>query len=92
MYILVSSSSSRMVYLCMYMKEECKPTKYACCPAVISALLRLSPPCSVKYTGLLGLGCVGLLTMCDLWQLIADTTIDLVRSILPSPRSIAFSM
>ena len=37
----------------------------------------------VKYTGLLGLGCVGLLTLCDLWQLIADTTIDLVNH--PTP-------
>ena len=42
-------------------------------PSLPPSLLR------VKYTGLLGLGCVGLLTICDLWQLIADTTIDLVR-------------
>jgi len=33
----------------------------------------------VKYTGLLGLGCVGLLTICDLWQLVADPTLDMVR-------------
>ena len=35
--------------------------------------------CRVKYTGLLGLGCVGLLTICDLWQLVADPTLDMVR-------------
>ena len=40
--------------------------------------------CRVKYTGLLGLGCVGLLTICDLWQLIADTTIDLVGESPPA--------
>ncbi len=36
-------------------------------------------PCSVKYSGFLGLACVGLLTVCDLWQLLADKAIDVVR-------------
>ncbi len=38
----------------------------------------LCMPCSVKYSGLLGLACVGLLTVCDLWQLLADKAIDMV--------------
>ncbi|XP_064395458.1 protein O-mannosyl-transferase 1-like isoform X2 [Halichondria panicea] len=33
----------------------------------------------VKYSGLLGLGCVGLLTLCDLWQLLADKAIDVTE-------------
>ena len=32
----------------------------------------------VKYTGLLALGCVGLLALCDLWQIVADLAVDKV--------------
>ena len=33
----------------------------------------------VKYTGLLALGCVGLLALCDLWQIVADLAVDKVN-------------
>lgn len=36
----------------------------------------------VKYTGVLGLACVGLLTVCDLWQLVGDHALNLVMSYL----------
>ena len=32
----------------------------------------------VKYTGVLGLACIGLLTICDLWQLVGDHALNLV--------------
>ena len=32
----------------------------------------------VKYTGLLCLGCVGLLALCDLWQIVGDLATDKV--------------
>lgn len=30
----------------------------------------------VKYTGLVGLGCVGLLALCDIWQIVGDLAVD----------------
>lgn len=49
-------------------------------------------PCRVKYTGLLGLGCIGLLTICDLWQLIADPTLDLVSGDVTTTRVVEYFM
>jgi dolichyl-phosphate-mannose--protein O-mannosyl transferase len=33
---------------------------------------------SVKYTGLFALGCVGLLALCDIWQIVGDLAVDKV--------------
>lgn len=33
---------------------------------------------SVKYTGLIAVGCVGLLGLCDLWQIVGDLAVDKV--------------
>ena len=41
-------------------------------------ILLVLPLNSVKYTGLLALGCVGLLALCDLWQIVADLAVDKV--------------
>lgn len=34
---------------------------------------------SVKYTGLIAVGCVGLLGLCDLWQIVGDLAVDKVH-------------
>jgi dolichyl-phosphate-mannose-protein mannosyltransferase len=80
-FVIFLSYLSILCYLKFYHLRH-KPFSGEWHRGLIYTGLSLGTLLGVKYTGLLGLGCVGLLTLCDLWQLIADTTIDLLDFLL----------
>lgn len=80
-FLILFTYLSILCYLKFYHIRD-RPFSHAWHTWLVCTGVALGCLLGVKYTGLLGLGCVGLLTLCDLWQLIGDPAINLLDLLL----------